>query len=145
MKNMKVAIIGSRDFSDYRLLKQKCNLILSGSESFTILSGGARGTDRLAERYAREKDIPILIYKPDWIEHGRKAGMIRNNQILLFCTHVIAFWDGKSPGTKHMIIQSKILGKKLRIVIIEASQNSSTGAPQAIINPQGSGELNESK
>jgi hypothetical protein len=142
---MKVAIIGSRDFSDYRLLRQKCNLILSSLESFTILSGGARGADRLAERYAREKGLPILIYKADWIEFGKQAGMIRNNQILLFCTHVIAFWDGKSPGTWHMIIQAKILGKKLRIVRTDTEEKYVTGAPVAKENPEGIGRGHENK
>jgi hypothetical protein len=113
---MKVAIIGSRSLTNYELFKVKCDTILSSSKSITIISGGAKGTDRLAERYAAEKNIPILIYKADWDLHGRSAGMKRNTLMLNDCTHVIAFWDRNSPGTLHMINQSRICGKKLRII-----------------------------
>jgi hypothetical protein len=113
---MKVAIIGSRSFTDYELLKEKCDTILSNSRSVTVVSGGARGTDRLAERYAEEKNIPVEVYKADWDLHGRSAGMKRNLTMLKACTHVIAFWDGKSPGTLHMIDKANNLGKQLRII-----------------------------
>ena len=113
---MRVAIIGSRSFTDYELFKLKCDTILSSADSITIISGGAKGTDRLTERYAAEKHIPILIYKANWDLHGRSAGMKRNNQMLNDCTHVIAFWDSHSPGTLHMINQSRTSGKKIRVI-----------------------------
>ena len=113
---MKIAIIGSRSLTDYELFKAKCDTILSNSESITIISGGARGTDRLAEKYAAEKSIPILVYKANWDLHGKRAGMKRNVLMLNDCTHVIAFWDGNSPGTLHMISQAQINGKGLRVI-----------------------------
>ena len=116
VKNMKIAIIGSRSLTDYELIKAKCDTILSNSKSITIISGGAKGTDRLAEKYAAEKSIPILIYKANWDLHGKSAGMKRNVLMLNDCTHVIAFWDGNSPGTLHMISQARINGKKLRVI-----------------------------
>jgi len=116
VENMKIAIIGSRSFTDYELFKAKCNAILSNSKSITIISGGAKGTDRLAEKYAAEKNIPILIYKANWDLHGKSAGMKRNVLMLNDCTHVIAFWDGNSPGTLHMISQARINAKKLRVI-----------------------------
>jgi len=116
VENMKIAIIGSRSFTDYELFKVKCDNILSNSRSITIISGGAKGTDRLAEKYAAEKNIPILIYKANWDLHGKSAGMKRNVLMLNDCTHVIAFWDGNSPGTLHMISQARINGKKLRVI-----------------------------
>ena len=116
VENMKIAIIGSRSFTDYELFKAKCDTILSNSKSITIISGGAKGTDRLAERYAAEKNIPIHIYKANWDLHGKSAGMKRNVLMLNDCTHVIAFWDGNSPGTLHMISQARINGKILRVI-----------------------------
>jgi len=116
VENMKIAIIGSRSFTDYELFKVKCDTILSNSKSITIISGGAKGTDRLAEKYAAEQNIPILIYKANWDLHGKSAGMKRNVLMLNDCTHVIAFWDGNSPGTLHMISQARINGKGLRVI-----------------------------
>ena len=116
VKIMKIAIIGSRTFTNYELFKLKCDNILSNSKSITIISGGAKGTDRLAEKYAAEKSIPILIYRANWDLHGKSAGMKRNMLMLNDCTHVIAFWDGNSPGTLHMINQTRINGKKIRII-----------------------------
>ena len=113
---MKVAIIGSRSFTNYEFLKEKCDTILSNTKSVTVVSGGARGTDRLAEKYAAEKNIPVEVYKANWELHGRSAGMKRNLTMLKACTHVIAFWDGKSPGTLHMIDKANNLGKQLRII-----------------------------
>ena len=116
--NMKIAIIGSREFDDYELLKRKCNYLLQNIQCPTIISGGARGTDQLAERYARENNFPLIIHKPDWNLDGKSAGMKRNISILNDCTHVIAFWNGISPGTEHMIRYSKIYRRLLRIVVI---------------------------
>ena len=115
---MKVAIIGSREFTDYELLKRKCDGILKNIQCPTIISGGAKGTDQLAERYARENNFPIIIHKPNWYTDGKRAGMKRNISILKECTHVIAFWNGISPGTEHMIRYSKIYKRELRIVVI---------------------------
>lgn len=81
-----------------------------------IVSGGARGADTLAERYASERGIKMLVIKPDWDRHGKSAGLIRNRDIIAQADVVIAFWDGDSPGTKYAIDYSKKLGKKLYVV-----------------------------
>jgi len=111
---MKVAIVGSRSFQNYELLKERCDYFLCNSYGVTIISGGAAGADKLAEKYAAERKFPIEVYKADWKTHGRKAGMIRNITMLENCSHVIAFWDGKSPGTASMIEGAKY--KFLRVV-----------------------------
>ena len=96
---MKVAIIGSRDFNDYDLLvKTLEELAIS-----LIVSGGAKGADSLAERYAIEHEIETLIFKPDYKLYNRGAPLKRNLQIIDASEFVIAFWDGKSRGTKHAI------------------------------------------
>lgn len=98
---MKVAIIGSRSFSDYELV---CNTLDPIKDKITsIISGGARGADRLAEKYAHENSISTVIFLPDWEKNGRGAGVIRNKLIVKECDICIAFWDGTSKGTKHTI------------------------------------------
>ena len=60
-----------------------------------IISGGAIGSDKMAERYAKIHNIPVLILVPDWKKHGKKAGILRNTDIINESTHVIAFPNDK--------------------------------------------------
>lgn len=101
----KVIIAGSRDFLDYELLKAKCDKILSNKLSngtVEIVSGGARGADALGERYARERNLPIKVFKADWDTHGKSAGFIRNADMADYAEALIAF-DRGSSGTGHMV------------------------------------------
>lgn len=81
-----------------------------------IISGGAIGADSLAERYALEKDIPLLEFIPDWDKFGKSAGMVRNKDIVKSCDILVSFWNGTSPGTKMSIDYARRLGKKVIIV-----------------------------
>jgi hypothetical protein len=112
---MKVAVVGSRNFQDYDLLKQ----ILAEYEITEIVSGGAKGADSLGEKYAKEHNLPIEIFKPDWKRLGRGAGPARNKTIVENADFVIAFWDGVSKGTQSSINIAKKLNKALRIVMME--------------------------
>jgi hypothetical protein len=95
-------IAGSRSFDDYDYMLET----LEGwREGFMgeIISGGAKGADRLGERFAKEFNIPLKIMPADWDKYGKRAGYIRNEQMADYAEVLFAFWDGKSPGTKHMI------------------------------------------
>ena len=110
---MKLAIIGGRDFNDYEKLVSS----LADIEGVKlVISGGARGADTLAERYAKEKGIEFIKFLPDWNTHGKAAGPIRNELIIKACDRVVAFWDGKSPGTRSSIELAKRYRKRYRIV-----------------------------
>ena len=65
---MKLAIIGSRSFEDYALLKaQLLTLIQKDSLSLThIVSGGAKGADTLGAQFAKEHQLELVVFKPDW-------------------------------------------------------------------------------
>ena len=111
---MRVAIIGSRDFNDYELVKKTLDPV---KDKITlIVSGGAKGADSLGDRYAQENSIPTEIFIPDWDKHGRGAGYIRNKEIVSNCDVVIAFWDGVSPGTQHSFKLSEQLNKPIKII-----------------------------
>ena len=98
---MNVAVIGSRTFEDYTYLSKVLDVIKHKIDH--IVSGGARGADSLAYLYAENNGIKTIIYKAQWDKYGKGAGYIRNKLIIDDCDVVIAFWDGKSKGTKHSI------------------------------------------
>lgn len=56
-----------------------------------IVSGGAKGTDSLAEIYAEKYQLPLVVFKPDWQEYGRGAGIVRNREIIEAADIVVAF------------------------------------------------------
>ena len=102
----KIIIAGGRDFMDYNLLKEKTNKILQEkrvSHKIVIISGCARGADTLGLRYASENAFDVEEYPANWDKYGKKAGYMRNVEMAENADALIAFWDGKSKGTKHMI------------------------------------------
>ena len=108
---MKVAVIGSRSFQDYEELKR----VLSKIDVTEIISGGAIGADKLAEQYAKENNIPTKIFLPDWEQHGKIAGFLRNTDIINESELVVAFWDGESKGTLDSIMKAQKQNKKVII------------------------------
>jgi len=111
---MKLAIVGSRSFSDYALLKES---ILKSFPGVTIVvSGGAKGADQLGQKFAEELQLKTEIYLPDWKCYGKGAGIVRNELIVKNSHAVIAFWDGISKGTKKTIDISRNLGKRVIVV-----------------------------
>ena len=113
---MKVIIAGGRDFDDYALMKRKLDHLFSKRMPDEIVSGGARGADALGEDYSKECGIPLKIFKADWEKHGRAAGHIRNAEMADYGTHLVAFWDGVSRGTKNMIETAKKKGLDVRVI-----------------------------
>lgn len=111
---MKLAIIGSRDFTDYELLKT--TLEPYKSKVTLMVSGGAKGADSLGEQWAKENNIKTLIFLPDWATHGKRAGIIRNKDIINNCDGAIAFWDGQSKGTSHSISLCENSNKPVKII-----------------------------
>ena len=114
---MKVIIAGGREFSDYSLLSSVCDHMLQNyaPRDIEIVSGTANGADKLGERYAKENNCKIKQFPADW-SLGKQAGYIRNKQMAEYADCLIAFWDGKSKGTKHMIDLAEKQGLKVKIV-----------------------------
>jgi len=113
---MKIIIAGGRDFDNYDLLCQKVDKILSRQSEIEIVSGTAKGADKLGERYAAEHGYPIIHYIPDWNFFGKSAGYIRNVEMADNADALILFWNGKSKGSGHMLKIAKGKGLKIRII-----------------------------
>ena len=112
----KVIIAGGRDFDDYNLLKNVCNELFKKKSRFIIVSGKARGADNLGERFAKENEIEVKEFPANWGLYGKRAGFLRNEQMAEYANYLVAFWDGKSKGTKHMINLAKKKGLKVKVV-----------------------------
>ena len=110
---MKTIIAGSRTLTNYDTVLDA--VVNSGFIITKILSGGARGVDSVGEVIARDFNIPIAVYPADWNTLGKVAGFIRNEAMALDADALIAVWDGRSPGTKHMIKLANRL--KLKVYI----------------------------
>lgn len=113
---MKVIIAGGRTFKDYDLLCRKADVFLSRQSEVEIVSGAAKGADKLGERYAEERGYDMKLFPADWNQHGKRGGYIRNEEMARYADALIACWDEQSKGTKHMIDLAELYGLKVRIV-----------------------------
>ena len=108
----KLAVLGSRTFTDYNLLKKE----LDEYPPFILVSGGAKGAETLAERYADEKGYEKVILKPDWKKYGRGAGLKRNEEIINLADEVVSFWNKMSEGTGHSLELARKKGIPVTII-----------------------------
>ena len=134
MKSFRVIIAGGRDYTDYaalrenviqdmKILREKINHSQAMKcKELTIISGHARGADALGEQFAKEFRLPLVLFPADWDKNGKSAGYARNVDMAKFATEeptaqgiLIAFWDGQSKGTGHMIEIAKKRG--LEVVV----------------------------
>ena len=105
---MKLIIAGGREFADYELLKKECLAFIGDSKVECVISGMARGADRLGLTFACWMEYEIDKNYPNYEKYPKKiAPLIRNTEMAKKGTHLIAFWDGKSTGTFDMITKSK--------------------------------------
>lgn len=110
-----VAIVGSRDWTHREVIRRYINNMPSDT---VIVTGGARGVDQIAEELAEEAGLTVIVFEPDWDRFGKRAGLIRNSQIVAASNVLVAFWDGKSRGTRDSInkaLEAKNIQKVLVI------------------------------
>ena len=120
---MKLAIVGSRTFNEFPILLNYLvvHFFNGYSQMYvfdTIISGGAKGADKLGEQFADDYEIKKQIFKPEWDKLGKAAGFIRNQTIVDNCDMVLAFWDGESRGTADTIEKARKAKKPTFIVYV---------------------------
>ena len=124
---LRVIVAGSRDFDDYKLLKKKVSEKLSSYDTTNtpvrIISGTARGADQLGEHFAKSENYLLSKFPADWGLYGKSAGYRRNVEMAQFAVAndnigvLIAFWDGKSKGTKHIIDIANRYGLYVEVIM----------------------------
>lgn len=104
---MNICIAGSRNIIDrisiYSIIEQGMIRLCKDKNNITFVLGGAKGVDTIAEEYVKSGDYNIIKILPDWNTHGKKAGYLRNAEMIKISDGLIAIWDGVSNGTKHTI------------------------------------------
>jgi len=111
---MKYAVVGDREFTDYKLMRDELAKIDGITE---VVSGGARGADKLAEKWSEEYlKKKATVFKAEWNRWGKGAGPIRNKKIWDYADQGMAFLAPRSRGTKNSIEWAEFLGKKVKIV-----------------------------
>lgn len=108
----RIAIVGSRS---YRSLERVAQYVRNLPQETVVVSGGAHGVDATAEYAARCRHMQALIFLPNWRKYGRSAGMLRNQLIVDNADKLVAFWDGKSRGTRNSISLAQIRGIPIEV------------------------------
>lgn len=112
----KLVVFGGRDFTDSQLMS---DLLFDYANEMgddivvSIISGMARGADLLAHKFAIKQQVVCYEMPADWDGLGKRAGFVRNEEMVNLCDGGMGFWDGKSRGTKHMIDTLINLGKSI--------------------------------
>ena len=122
---MRTIIAGSRNAGDLTAEDIDAAVIASGFAITEVVSGGARGVDRLGEQWANAAGLPItffLVPRDEWQKYGAGAGPRRNRRMAEYADALIAVWDGKSPGTRSMIDAATKLGRKVFVVRLSACE-----------------------
>ena len=109
---MKLLIVGSRSITNFDISPY------IPAETELIISGGADGTDTLAEKYADKHRISKLMLPPQHKLYRRGAPLKRNDRMVELCDKALVFWDGVSRGTKHTIDYAQKLGKPVEVIIV---------------------------
>lgn len=115
LNSYKVIVAGGRDFDNYEFLKEKLDETFESlgdldAHPIEIISGMADGADTIGIKYAKEHKLTMVLYPANWKKYPRMGGILRNMNMLVTATHLVAFWDGKSHGTKHIIEIAKEKG-----------------------------------
>jgi len=115
----KLIVAGGRDYTDYehlsRVLFAMADVEFADKE-VSIVSGMAKGADRLAVRFAKDNYVDLYEFPADWHQYGKRAGAMRNAQMGDFSDGLLAFWDGQSKGTAQMISYMKKLNKFVHVI-----------------------------
>jgi len=137
---LRIIIAGSRSFGSFTILEKECHKIfkslseegyLSGNvktdcANIEIISGTANGADRFGEAFALKYGIEVKRFPAQWHKYGKSAGYVRNNIMAQYAAKsddlgvLIAFWDGKSRGTKMMIDIAKKNNLKVFVINVES-------------------------
>ena len=107
---MKAIIAGSRSFNNFTAVEKATAYVMQDYKITEVVSGTAKGADTLGEIWANNHNIPVKRFPAEWDRFGKSAGYKRNHTMAQYADMLIAFWDGQSRGTLHMIQLANTIG-----------------------------------
>ena len=114
---MKTIIAGSRNIQNKKLIFE--TLDKYKDKITEVVCGESSGPDIIGKEWGLKNNIPIISYPAQWDKYGRMAGPIRNREMGDYADFLIAFWDGKSQGTKDMFTYMQQIGKHGEVIIVK--------------------------
>jgi len=117
LPEFKLIVAGGRDFNRYYSVAHEITMLANQElkdYAVSIVSGMARGADRMAYQFAKQNNVQVYEFPANWGLYGKAAGHIRNRHMAEFADGLLAFWDGQSRGTKNMIETMRAMGKPVR-------------------------------
>lgn len=115
MSKQIVLICGSRSINQLNISRYIKNI----DKIQKIVHGGCRGVDSIADSWAKANNLEIIVYEPNYKIYGKRAPLVRDEEMVDFCDVIIAFYDGKSRGTKYTFDFAKKIGRKVIVHLIE--------------------------
>lgn len=99
MENFRLLVTGSRSCqNEGRIRKILLSVFKKKGENVTLVSGNARGADRICEKIAEEFGWTIEKHPADWEKYGKSAGFVRNREMVLSKPDLaLAFFPGSTP------------------------------------------------
>ena len=123
----RVIVAGGRNFDNYQLLQSCLDYIfkdISPKVDIEIVSGHAEGADKLGEKYAKDHNLSLKVFPAEWEKYGKKAGSIRNSQMIDYAKEqipmVVAFWNGKSRGTMDTLSKAQLNGIESIVILFNS-------------------------
>ena len=117
---MKTIVAGSRSITDLAVVEKAIKD--SGLTVTEVVSGAAKGVDRLGEQWASNRHIPIKRFPAQWGDKGYGAAYMRNREMAAYADALVAVWDGRSGGTQHMIETMQGSGKLVFVSVCSGDQ-----------------------
>lgn len=119
-RSLRVLVCGSRSWTDFDTIYYRLSSLVRDYPDVVIVEGGAKGADTIARQVAEDFQVDTEEYLPDWEKYKKQAGFKRNIQMLETKPDlVLAFWDGKSKGTRHIITEAKERGIEVEVILGE--------------------------
>ena len=125
-------VAGSRHYDDYKKFSETMFGYLKkfGDKSIIFISGKASsGADDMVIKWCIENHLPWVEFPANWDKFGKSAGYIRNTEMASYGTHLIAFYDGKSPGTAHMLDTAKKHRLEIYPILISIKEDNHARYP----------------
>lgn len=114
---MIVLVCGSRTWEDVWTIQDAlCGLQVEHDADLEIIHGGANGADRFADEICRDYGIRQRVFRPNWNKYGKRAGIVRNRQMLDEEPDLVLAFTNGTAGTQYTIDSAR--GREIPVIVV---------------------------